>query len=317
MTKQYPVQRFRDLESFLFSFNQYIRGFEEGFRGDESAEEGNPSPVFIIGLQRSGTTLLYQAMARYFRVGYPNNLVARFWRNPCAGIMLSKSILGDFREISFRSSYGNTHFITDPHEFGHFWKLWMGRDPGHPDALTEEELDSVDWDGLRAVLHGMEQCFGMPVLFKQLMLGFQAHRISLEIPGSRFIYIQRPLWEVARSTLKVRRMRYGNDNAWFGLKPPGYISLEKLPPIEQISEQVKISHELVMREMERIEDKRVHRVSFKDFCRKPMEHLFQIQKSLDLEFDITTGIEVVKDVAESGYDATKAEIFALKKMVAG
>lgn len=305
-----------DLEAFLFSFNKYIEDFAFEFACDLS-EKDHVSSIFIIGLQRSGTTLLYQTMAKYFRIGYPNNLIARFWMNPCVGIRLSQSIMGTSKAISFRSEFGNTYDITDPHEFGHFWKHWMRRGPDDRDALSNKELNTVDWDGLRSILSAMGRCFRTPVVYKQLMLGFQAHRLSLEIPDARFIYIQRPLWEVACSTLKVRRQRYRSNTVWFGLKPPNYASLINLSPFEQIAEQVKTSHTCILQQVSKISSERICSISFQDLCQNPMEQLIRIRNQFELEFDLPSGIQPAKREQQQDYLVSEVEILTLQEMLSG
>ena len=87
--------------------------------------DGKYPIVFIIGLHRSGTTLLNQILAHTSNYGYINNIIARFWRAPVFGIQLSKQLIGEEREINFNSNYGKTNHISGPHEFSFFWHHWF------------------------------------------------------------------------------------------------------------------------------------------------------------------------------------------------
>ena len=86
--------------------------------------------LYIVGVPRSGTTLLSQLVSRYCPVGYINNLIARCWLRPSVGIALSRCLFGDrAREgITFHSSYGATQEVVGPHEFGYFWRHWLPLD---------------------------------------------------------------------------------------------------------------------------------------------------------------------------------------------
>src|SRR4051812_14091764 len=75
--------------------------------------------IFIYGLQRSGTTLTSQVVARATDLGYVNNLIARFWISPAHGVYLSRH-LGIDRNIDFQSAHGATEGISNVHEFGYF-----------------------------------------------------------------------------------------------------------------------------------------------------------------------------------------------------
>jgi hypothetical protein len=55
-----------------------------------------------VGVPRSGTTLLYQLIARFLRVGFITNRMARYWMTPIAGAMLSGRI--DRSQIELASS---------------------------------------------------------------------------------------------------------------------------------------------------------------------------------------------------------------------
>ena len=272
----------QNIDRFLSAFNTYLKDFNVPIP---------PKPsyplIFILGMSRSGTTLLYQTLVKHLRLGYPNNLIARFWSNPCVGIFLSRSILGSHKSISFQSSFGNTPTITDPHEFGHFWKHWFDFRSDSADVLSAEQLSRIDWAGLARVLRDMTRCFGLPVLFKQLALSFQAHRLSIELPESRFIYIYRPSYEIASSILKTRRERHGSDAFWFGLKPPKWQRLLDLPPLEQIRKQVDVCTGLIREQIETIKADQLYTIDFNDLKKHPMSSVQKVKAKFRLHYDLS------------------------------
>ena len=58
----------------------------------EKFEKPKLPVIFIVGAQRSGTTLLMQLMTQYFELSYPNNFIARYWDSPYIGAILYKNI---------------------------------------------------------------------------------------------------------------------------------------------------------------------------------------------------------------------------------
>ena len=199
--------------------------------------------VFVIGNQRSGTTWLYQLIAAYFQVGYVNNLAARFWDDPIRGLQSSKELLPsmgvslDTPFVSFKSSYGNTPAMTDPHEFGYFWRQYFNLEG----PMSERELDNVYWDQLIETLTSMKSEFnGLPMVFKSAGMGFYAKHVAKMIPDSYFLYIKKDPTDVIEETLHARRKREGYSD-WYGFQPFKEGELEYIrqaQPLDQVVEQV-------------------------------------------------------------------------------
>lgn len=227
-----------ETESALIAINNYL-----------SAYISLPAPdvqskyplIFIVGVPRSGTTLLSQLLSKYFHVGYINNIVARFWANPVVGIYLSNSILGpDARtDIDLRSEHGTTLQPCGPHEFGYYWRYWLNLDNSTTHHLTKDHLSQLDTVGLYQSLLSITSVFRAPVVFKNIICGFQARFIQSIYPDSIFIYIQRDVSSVQKSILRCRTERYGSPSAWWSLKPSTYDSICKInTPSEQVLMQI-------------------------------------------------------------------------------
>jgi LPS sulfotransferase NodH len=195
--------------------------------------------IYIVGAPRSGTTLLSQLVSKYLEVGYIDNLIARFWLAPAVGIRLSRLVLGAEarRSIALRSTHGATHDPAGPHEFGYYWRHWLKLDDASTHHLTPEELSRVDLAGLR---HSLERevigAFGLPVVFKNVICGFQAGYLSDLHPASLFVHITRDPVHTACSILETRQARYGSYGAWWSLKPAAFESLRRpeSPPEEVV-----------------------------------------------------------------------------------
>jgi hypothetical protein len=226
--------------SFLAELNEHLVQFERNL-----TERIRPSdlPMALIGgLQRSGTTLLYQLLARYCEVGYVNNLIARFWAAPLTGITLSRILLGNSRPGAGKliSDYGVTEGLVGPHEFGYFWSKWLRLDSAATHLLTDKESQGVDWSGLLKCLRQMGAVFGMPLLLKNPVACWNAVPLLLRFPALRLILVRRDPFFIVQSTYLARKRRYDDLHQWWSLKPPAYdrIRLES-DPIRQIAAQVR------------------------------------------------------------------------------
>jgi hypothetical protein len=225
------------IENCFIRLNQHLEVFDMNVEDD-----GRVFPtIFIVGLPRSGTTLLSQLISRSFAVGYIDNLIARFWLNPVVGIRLSKAVFGpDIRkQISTVSTHGTSKEPWGPHEFGYFWRHWLLLDESPTHKLPMDLQNRVDRQGLHFMLNQMAAAFQMPVLFKNIICGLQASLLHSICSNSLFIYIERNPEAVVSSILRCRNERYGDFNTWWSLKPSTFSEIIRISdPEKQVQRQV-------------------------------------------------------------------------------
>jgi len=268
------LEKFRKeeaLEDYFSRLNRYLMAF--------NCEEVAPDPTFpliyVVGLPRSGTTLLSQLISRYLPVGYINNLIARFWLNPAVGIRLSQAILGQqARErIEFKSTHGVTADPWGPHEFGYFWRHWLRLDEAQTHKLEQGHLDGIDRKGLQKALSGTAAAFAAPVVFKNIICGLQAEFLTQVHSSSLFVYIERDPRAVEASLIRSRNERYGDPAVWWSLKPSTYDEISRIQlPAEQIGRQVvdgarDFAFELAKPGVHSI------RISYEELCADPVKCL--------------------------------------------
>lgn len=262
------------IEKYLVEINDHL----SKLRLEVDSVDCSYPIMYIVGLPRSGTTLLSQLMSKHFEVGYINNLVSRFWLNPIVGIRLSKSVLGNSAHdrISLESSYGVTRDPWDPHEFGYFWRHWLKLDGAASHNLSSDELKQVDRVGLANILDALVGEFQAPLLFKNIICGFQARFLEQVRPNSLFIMIERDPEAVARSLFNARKDRYGDPSVWWSLKPSTFPDLPLgLSPEAQIERQisdgkVEFERELAAQGVNSIT------VKYEELCDNPRDVLSKI-----------------------------------------
>lgn len=247
----------REIEERVRAVNERLGGlFEEG-----DAEVTRPV-VLVVGHQRSASTLVSQLLAVACDIGYPSNLVARFWRAPVAGVWMQRALgrqLGA-PATDFSSDLGTTLGLLEPHEFSYFWNEWFPE----PRRCRNEAAF------VRLVGH-LERAFAAPLAFKNVLNSLRVDVLARLLPTSLVVVPRRPLVDVACSTLDARRRRFGSDRAWFGVRPPGCAEEEmaSLPPVEQIAAQLFHTEAALAEGLARVDPARVLELDYAAFCARP------------------------------------------------
>jgi hypothetical protein len=220
-------------EAFLARFNEILSAPQEA----EYRELPEIYPTLhIIGVPRSGTTLLTQLLAAHTNIGYINHLIAAFWRAPVYGIQLSKKLLDPGSPMSYTSEFGRTKGISEPHEFGYFWSSLLNyRAMQEQDAEFEEQ---IDWNRLCLILKNMTHAFGRAIVFKSFLLGWHMVRVQRLLPMTCWIRIRRDPLQTALSILHLREKMFGSKFEWASLRPKEYQWLREEPYWRQVAGQV-------------------------------------------------------------------------------
>jgi len=236
--------------------------------------------IFITGNQRSGTTWLYQMICAYFKVGFINNFMARWPHDPVGGIKAYQDLYGNIDpQVSFKSAYGNTVNISDPHEFGYFWRRYFDLEK----PMSPEKLSNVDWDDLEYILGNTKQMFGgLPMVFKCAGMGFNANSISDNLENSRFLFIHKNPVYVIEETIAARNERPGYSE-WYGFQPftdTEMIEIARMPIESQVVNQVNRINQMMIMGSSTLE--RTLKLSYEELILHPFNCLDQIQNWLGL-----------------------------------
>lgn len=238
--------------------------------GETYAVSANVRPnLFVFGLPRSGTTLLYQLLAYSLDIGYISNLAARFWMAPRTGAMLARAVLGDRRDGSFQSDYGKSLEPAGPHEFSYFWQQWLNIRTVESAVRFAGQDEQVDWPALRRVLGGVQDVFQRGLVHKTNWVANVANGVARHLPMPLFIYIERDPLAVALSILKARHAYYGRPDVWWATYPPSYLQIQNLPFAEQIARQVVDLRAIYRMVLDSLDQTLVIRLRYDALCSSP------------------------------------------------
>ena len=104
--------------------------------------------VLIVGPPRSGSTLLFQTMARYADVSYLTNLTSMFPRSPITSASLfhafDKRPKKKALSKSLQNYYGQTPGLAAPNDGFEVWNRWLGDDRYHaPETLKSAMIEDM------------------------------------------------------------------------------------------------------------------------------------------------------------------------------
>ena len=221
--------------------------------------------IFIVGAQRSGTTLLMQLIAQLFDVSYPTNFIARYWNAPYIGATLYKNLSSqlEHKELDLQSDLGYTKGLQGPHEFGYFWKRWFPWE-----SWETPQYEKIDYSLLQKELSAWQSVNNTPLVFKNLIiLNSNIEFLAKIFPNSFFINIERESVFNCQSTYQSRLKLFGNEKEWFGVKPPEYLEISKMPIFEQIVYQLFYIRNNIKNQLEKLEITRYETIKYENLIK--------------------------------------------------
>ncbi len=293
-------------EKYLHEANMALGEVENRILEDMAGTGPLQPLIFVVGVQRSGTTLLNQMIINHFDVAYPNNFVARYWKSPIVGSVLFQNLGLKENALSYQSDMGYTSGLTGPHEFGYFWRHWF------PDNVYDEGFtgDSIDNELFTKQMNTWAAYQQKPLIFKNLhKVSFRIAKLAELFPKSIFIHIQRDPFFVAQSTYESRLKLFGSEDEWFGIHPPEFPELSKLSFAEQIAGQVYHADRYIKKEMSGLSDDRKLELSYEELIGDTAEVASRLTSFLNER----NGIELNLNFDEVGFKSTNSSRLSKEK----
>lgn len=229
------------------------------FDGDPGAQ------LFILGLPRSGTTLVYQYIVHRYHVAYFTNGVASHPYNPCQTTSRQHKQYPPYRS-DFRSHYGHSEGTMAPNEAGSYWWRFFGE--GRYTALSDMSADDIH--DIQKTVATIQAVFdGALFVNKDVKHILRIDALARMFPRSHLLVIERNATDVALSILRGRKDLTGNYTSWTSAKPPEYDHLKDLPAAQQICGQVVGLSGRLQHDLDHVDPSRVHRIAYEQFCQCP------------------------------------------------
>jgi hypothetical protein len=239
--------------------------------------EPSYSPIFIIGVPRSGTTLLYQIITYCFNVCYISNLVSRRFSNiPCVASYPLSLINGCNYPGHFKSWYGHISGWRAPSQAWKFWERWFPFEDQR--YIRPEEISGSSIKKMRNTVLLMQDIYRRPFVNKTLNLGVRLLPLNRAFPEALFVRMRRNRIDIAQSILKGRKEYNGDINEWFSAKPLEFDRLSDKDYITQVCGQIYYLEMDMDRDIQRIGSNRCIDVQYEYLCRNPKGVIAAIKK---------------------------------------
>lgn len=226
---------------------------------------GSPDrgPLFIVGLPRAGTTLLYQTICHRFQVAYPPMLTNTLSFAPGLAAWLARNSMRSYQS-DFASHYGMSQGWSSPGE-GTMWNLWFDK---------HEHFASIDACPPRcrravAAMGQIERIGDAPVVVKNLRLNQYLLPLAELFPKAVFIIAVRQPRNVALSILNARYALLPHPTDFWSIRPREYPADEELSPAAQVAWQVHGLLADLTHDIDAIGTDRCRAIRYEDFCQTP------------------------------------------------
>ena len=234
--------------------------------------------LFITGLPRSGTTLIYQYIVHRLNVAYFTHGVGSYPDAPCLTTYIQHKAYGRYQS-AFKSNYGKESGAVAPREAGEWWCRFFDLDNYvETDSLTKEDTLL-----LQNTIACVQKIFGgVAFVNKNVKHLLRIKALHKTFPNSKFLIVDRDIADVAISILRGRYNNLPDATQWWSVRPPDYNQLKDLPIGEQIANQC-LSLKLKMeKDLLKIPSENIIRICYEDFCSNPEELISKIKFYLNV-----------------------------------
>ena len=254
--------------------------------------------ILIVGLPRTGTTMVSQVLTQQLDVSYFPNASAIF---PSAPIWASQRFAGDFKSAptTTKNFYGSTVGLRGISDGFHIWNRWFG---GHRYCVdrTPDDDEVVQLQQFFATWGGV---FQKPLLNKNNRNVDAIARLAEYLPNAVFVVVGRDDAMTVQSLLQARRFVQGTDSAGWGLFSDSFH--KESDPIKSICKQVVFASRRMEEQLSHVSQERVVRFRYEKFCDSPMSALERILGSVD---GLTTRLELQHSVQPTLTASSKVSV---------
>lgn len=235
--------------------------------------------LFILGLPRSGTTLIYQYIAHRLKVSYFTFGVGQHPYAPCITTLAQRKLHGDYSS-SFESHYGKDALrnAVAPREAGAWWNRFFDKD----NYVEFSNLEEQQIQQIRNTIACVQNIFGdMPFINKNVKHLLRIEALARIFPSSKFLIVERDIEDVAISILRGRHENLLDPSQWWSVRAPDYEELKCLSIEEQIAKQCISLKQKMEDDLSTLPNDRVFRIQYEDFCNAPEELVRMIISAID------------------------------------
>ncbi len=254
----------------------------------EVSETTSAPVILVVGAPRSGTTLVYQTLARYLDTTYFSNLTSLFPDAPLAGTQMFRW-LPQRQSADFQNFYGQTAGLNGPNDGFTIWNQWLGEDRYVP----RTELTAEEERAMAQFFKAWCATFGKPFLNKNNRNTGCLDLLTRVIPQSSFIVVRRNPLLVAQSIINARLKVQGDKSIGWGLhSQSSNTAADPLAYVDDVCDQVLQIEAELDEQLQHVPADRIVEITYEGFCEAPEESLRWIVSRIP-------GVELKEDLIRS------------------
>lgn len=265
--------------------DQLLSFFER--RQHKNASESRHPMILVVGAPRSGTTLVYQALAHFLDVTYPSNGSGLFNKSPLTAALIQKKLVRKLKP-SFENYYGQTSRLSDCNDAFDLWNRWLGEDRYHPKSeLTDEQSTQM-----RNFFDTWMNAFDKPFLNKNNRNAFAIKVLARHLPNAKFVVVRRNPVCVAQSLIVARKKIQGNESIGWGLNSSSTIGKsDPLAYVDDVCSQIQTIDDEMDSQLMTVDSDRVINVTYEGFCNSPQQTIAAVAAKFEgLRLDETSDL---------------------------
>jgi hypothetical protein len=238
-------------------------------------------PIFIVGVMRSGTTLLYKRMCRHPDLAWLNKTSKKFPRS----VLMTRLIYPFHRD-------------RRPTEASWIWSRFAREED---DALDARDVTPEASRFYHGVFAAQLRFFGKPrFLCKYPRNMLRMAYLNAIFPDALFVHIIRDGRAVAHSMYRCRE-RHGGPAAYWGIRPPGWRDLLAMEPLEACAMQWKLSVRRARQSAAALPPGRYTEVRYEELVSRPVDNLRRVAEACGLQWDQDHLRAVTADIESRNY----------------
>jgi hypothetical protein len=248
--------------------------------------------VLIVGLPRSGTTVVYQRLAACLPFSYFDNWSALFPRSTITG----SALRGPERrraDHAVRSYYGNTPGPDGVNDAFHVWNRWLGDDR----YAVPEVLDAAVREDMRRFFAAWFRLHRRPLLNKNNRNSLCIDVLAAALPTAYVVTVRRNPVFVAQSLLKAREVVQGDRRRGWGLGAHDGGYPRDADPLVDVANQVRYCERELERHLGRIPAGRRMEIAYEDFCADPVRPVLAVWERLCGDWPALRGLGAPRTMA--------------------
>ncbi len=243
--------------------------------------DGAAPAILVVGGPRSGTTIVYQTLARHLAVACTTNWVDGFARSPITAGRLRKRGTTNPR-FTDQNYFGSVAGLDGPNDAFGVWNRWFGETRGRPESLSPDNAEAM-----RAFVATWYATFGRPLLNKNNRNSLCIQSIAEALPEAIFVVVGRDPLYVAQSLIESRAEVQGDKRFGWGLLARDAPATNPGSYIDAVCDQVVEFQRLIAHQANAVEARRVVQVDYEAFCKDPSSVVQAVQTAARIEGSTT------------------------------